>query len=286
MDKLSPSNFIEMRNRTVLKRKVSTKLPSTLQPFKQKKLTALRSTLPWRPRGPRPIDSRPLKQKLRTLSNRSTATALTGASATLDPASGTTASSPTAPLKSEAPAPQNRAIPVTPTTKNITVIRSPTGPIEVLVKKASFNPDTPPSTAMATGPTLAPRQCPTQPTQLPDIPLSHFANFMQAATATGGYSELKFLFPDTNLDKRVLFGQNFNYRFPVTPTFPVQNLVSHFVCTQLIPLQLAVIVPQGYVPSPSDPCDCVAITVNDIPFVARIVPFDVLRSTLQESFAK
>ena len=60
---LSPSNFLEMRNRTVLKRKPPTKLPNSLQPFKTKKLHALRSNLPWRPRGPRPIDRRQRKLK-------------------------------------------------------------------------------------------------------------------------------------------------------------------------------------------------------------------------------
>ena len=109
---------------------------------------------------------------------------------------------------------------------------------------------------------------------------------MQAATSMGGYSELKFLFPETNLDKRVLFGQNYNYRFPASSVFSIQNLVSHFVCTQVVPLQLAVILPSGYVLSPTDQCECVAITINDVLFVARIVPFEALRSALHESFSK
>ena len=109
---------------------------------------------------------------------------------------------------------------------------------------------------------------------------------MQAATATGGYSELKFLFPDTNLDKRVLFEQNYNYRFPVTQGFPVEKLVTHFVCIKIVPLMLAVILPHGYTSSHNDECECFAITINDVPFVARVVPFEVLRDTLNKSFRK
>ena len=103
---------------------------------------------------------------------------------------------------------------------------------------------------------------------------------MQAAA--GGYSEIKFLFSHINLDRRVLFGDNYNYKFPSSPAFPIQNLVSHFVCTKLVPLELAVIMPAEY--ARTDDCTCIVITINDLPFQARVIPFKVLHSTLYSSF--
>ena len=57
-DELSPSHFLEIRNRKILKRRVVTKLPH-VNAFKQRKLASLRAGITWRPRGPKPIDSRP-----------------------------------------------------------------------------------------------------------------------------------------------------------------------------------------------------------------------------------
>ena len=56
MDQLSPSNFLEMRNRRILKRKVITRLPKYVQDFKHKKL-AQKAKQTWKPRDPKPIDS-------------------------------------------------------------------------------------------------------------------------------------------------------------------------------------------------------------------------------------
>ena len=72
----------------------------------------------------------------------------------------------------------------------------------------------------------------------------------------------------------MLFGDNFNYRYPTTQDFPVEKLISHFVCTQVSPIEVGIIVPANFVAPPED--KCIAITINDVPFQARVVPFDLL----------
>ena len=135
--------------------------------------------------------------------------------------------------------------------------------------------------ALCTSPPPPSSACPTTPAK--DIPFNQFASFMKAAAC--GHSQLKYLFPKVTMDKHVLFGDNFNYRFfPTDITFPVQNLISHFACTQVIPLELAVIVLPDYKPPQEEACVCYAITINDLPFQARVVPFHLLLDTIDSCF--
>ena len=113
-----------------------------------------------------------------------------------------------------------------------------------------------------------------------DAPMPQLAFFMEATST--GHSEIKYLFPEINLDRKVLFGQNYNYQFPVSRQFPLDSLVSHFVCTKISPLELGIIVPCNF-PVPEWQ-DCVAITINDAPFKARLVDFNQLRSCLYTRF--
>ena len=177
------------------------------------------------------------------------------------------------------------------------MVRAPGGPVQVIVKKVDLTKGKPPPPPLQTKvslpvsllvPLTLPADdntpCPgSKPQQ--DVILPQFTSFMQVA-ATGGYSEIKYLFPKFNLDRKVLFGDNFNYRFPTSPQFPVQNLIFHFVYTKLVPLEVGIIVPADFMAAPNDNCTCYAITINDLPFQARVVPFDVLRSTVYAAFTK
>ena len=178
----------------------------------------------------------------------------------------------------------------------IQVIRSPGGPVQVIVKKVDFLQNKPqqpppqtqlPQTLTSLPVSLPPPDttpCPDANSQC-DIPLPQLTTFMQAAAA-GGFSEIKYLFPKFNLDRKVLFGDNFNYRFLTTPQFPVQSLISHFVCTKVMPLEVAIIMPADFIAPPSDHCICYAITINDLLFQARVVLLNVLQDTVYAAFNK
>ena len=223
-DKLSPSNYLEMRNRRIIECKALTSLPKPVRDFKARKAAAL--------------------------------------------------------VKSA----KNAAVSTTPV--ETAVEQSSKGPITVTVCKA----DQPPLNAVI-------HTMPKVPThnkdsnsivqspcaeQIPpgNVPLPQFTSFLQAAT--GGHTDIKYLFPNITLDRKVLFGDNFNYKFPTSPMFPAECLVSHFVCTQVSPIEVEIIVPADFVAPDGD--QCVAITINDVPFMGCIVPFDLLRSTLYSSY--
>ena len=185
LDQLSPSQFLEMRNRKILKRRIVTKLPRNLQTFKQKKLASLRSAI-WRPRGPKPINSRVNKQQVppaatstpksvpiqfQTISTTPVQSEIIpapmqqqlGPNLLPKPTSSPCQLAPTLLITQPAilasfgpmilalpPAPTPVSTPPKPPsqpaqspTSNITVIRSPSGPIEVLVKKAVPEPPLP-----------------------------------------------------------------------------------------------------------------------------------------------
>ena len=53
-----------------------------------------------------------------------------------------------------------------------------------------------------------------------------------------------------------------------------------------MPLEVVIIVPADFVAAPSNHCTCYAITINDLPFQARVVPLNVLHDTVYTAFTK
>ena len=105
------------------------------------------------------------------------------------------------------------------------MLRSSKGPIQVTVRKAD---QPPPNAVVHTTPKVPTHnkhsnsivQSPCAE-QIPpgNVPLPQFTFFLQAAA--GGHTDIKYLFPNITLDHKVLFGDNFNYKFPTSSTFPV-----------------------------------------------------------------
>ena len=126
--------------------------------------------------------------------------------------------------------------------------------VTVNTDKSQLAPPPPP---VSTPPSAEP------PHQPPVIPQLTF----YTSAALVGHSQLRYLFPDLQLDRVVLFGKNYNYHYPVSEGFCINALVTHFVCLNVSPLQLAIIVPHDF--QDNSP-DCVAITINDFPFKARL----------------
>ena len=121
---------------------------------------------------------------------------------------------------------------------------------------------------------------PTVPDTDKEIPVPQQLTFYTHA-ASVGHSQIMYLFPDLQLDHVVLFGTNYNYHYPVSEGFSVDALVTHFVCLNASPLQLAIIVPHDF--KDNSP-DCVAITINDFLFKARLFDFETLKATLYGQF--
>ena len=99
-----------------------------------------------------------------------------------------------------------------------------------------------------------------------------------------GQSKISCLFPDITLDKVVLFVKNFNFTYPVSPGFHPSALCTHFVCLGVFPLKLGTIVPTEF--PGIGPEECVAITINDIPFKAKVFNVEIIRQTLYANFRK
>ena len=279
-----------------------TRLPKYVQAFKRKKV-AQTAKQTWKPWGPKPIDSRTTSNSYNfsgdpnadgppVPDNTGTILPTSNARSPSAKSSGFQQPSQTSTISAQL-SPTTQAVSVPPA---IQVICSPGGPVQVIVKKVDFVQNKPqkpsPQTQLPQTPTSVPVSL-QPPDTTPcldlnsqcDIPLPQLTKFMQTATA-GGFSEIKYLFPKFNLDRKVLFGDNFNYRFPTTPQFSVQSLISHFVCTKVMPLELAIIVPADFVASPTDYSTCYAITINDLPFQARVVQLNVLRDTVYAAFNK
>ena len=99
-----------------------------------------------------------------------------------------------------------------------------------------------------------------------------------------GHSKINCLFPLINLDKTVLFGKNFNFTYPVTPGFHPSALCTHFVCLGVFPLKLGIIVPKESPDIGGE--ECVAITIKDIRFKAKVFDVEEIQKTLYANFKK
>ena len=118
-----------------------------------------------------------------------------------------------------------------------------------------------------------------QPTEMTDL-----TQFVGPDIMAVGHSKINCLFPDIALDKVVLFGKNFNFTYPVSPGFHPSALCTHFVCLGVFPLKLGIIVPTDF--PHIGPEECMAITVNDIPFKAKVFNIEEIRETLYANFKK
>ena len=118
-----------------------------------------------------------------------------------------------------------------------------------------------------------------QPTEMTDL-----TQFAGSDIMAVGHSKINCLFPDITLDKVVLFGKNFNFTYPVSPGFHPSALCTHFVCLGVFPLKLGIMVPTDF--PDIGPEECVAITINDIPFNAKIFNIEEIHQTLYANFRK
>ena len=118
-----------------------------------------------------------------------------------------------------------------------------------------------------------------QPTEMTDLTQFVGPNIMAVS-----HSKINCLFPDIALDKVVLFGKNFNFTYPVSPGFHPSALCTHFVCLGVFPLKLGIIVPTDF--PDIGPEECMAITINDIPFKAKVFNIEEIRDTLYANFKK
>ena len=110
------------------------------------------------------------------------------------------------------------------------------------------------------------------------------SDFVGPEITAVGHSKISYLFPDITLDKVVLFGTNFNFTCPVSPNFHPSTLCTHFVCLGVFPLKLGIIVPIDFPDIGSE--ECIAITINDIPFKAKVFNVNEIRKTLYDNFKK
>ena len=118
-----------------------------------------------------------------------------------------------------------------------------------------------------------------QPTEMTD-----FTQFVGPDIMAVGHSKINCLFPDIALDKVVLFGKNFNFTYPVSPGFHPSALCTHFICLGVFPLKLGIIVPTDF--PDIGPEECMAITINDIPFKTKVFNIEEIRDTLYANFKK
>ena len=127
------------------------------------------------------------------------------------------------------------------------------------------------------------------PVQVPNPPnldkdVKDLSDFVGLEITAVGHSKIGYLFPDITLDKVVLFGTNYNFTYPVSPNFHPSALCTHFVCLGVFPLKLGIIVPTDFPDIGSE--ECIAITINDIPFKAKVFDVNEIRKTLYDNFRK
>ena len=114
--------------------------------------------------------------------------------------------------------------------------------------------------------------------------MTHLTQFTGQDITAIGHSKINCLFPDVTLDKIVLFRKNFYFTYPIVPGFHPSALCTHFVSLGVFPLKLRISVPPEFPDAGRE--ECVAITINDIPFKAKIFDVEEIQKTLYANFKK